>query len=256
VSDEKPFRARCPNCAGERNCRVSGLETKSYDDGYSFRIEWRLLKCLGCDEVFFQEKNIDFEDMNYEVDPQSGEEYAEPSITDKYWPAIAKRARPGWLSPYSMDSEIERCLNETYGALEADLPMLAAVGARTCFDIAAIKLGADAADELSEKLNSLLALSKISEADKLRLKVLTEAGGASVHRGWVPTSPQLNTIMDVMEHFIEAHFVKAEVLKKLDAESAALGQKIPPRPKRAKKAKKAKSVQPEVAPLPPPSSSA
>jgi Domain of unknown function (DUF4145) len=214
---------------------VSGFESKSFDEGYNFKLEWRLLKCRGCDEVFFLKRNIDYEDMILINDPLSDEDGYLPSVSDAYWPPLAKRERPLWLVPFSMNDEIERALKETYGALESDLPMLAAVGARSCFDIASVQLGADPADDLSGKLKTLLENGKISEADELRLQVLTDAGSASIHRGWYPTTRQLTTIMDVLEHFIEANFVKAAVLKKLDAESAALGQKIPPRPKRVRK---------------------
>lgn len=65
------------------------------------------------------------------------------------------------------------------------------------------------------------------------LRLLTDAGGAAAHRGWKPSTAQLNAVMSIVEAFIYRTFV-------LDAEVKKLKKQIPARQKPKKKNRSAK----------------
>jgi hypothetical protein len=122
-------------------------------------------------------------------------------------------------------------MRELYGALDSDLRLLSAIGIRTCFDIAAIILGVDASIGFGRKLERLVELGKIGVVDKERLSVLIDAGSASVHRGWTPRLDDLNTMVDVLEHFVYEAFVAPGRRTKLDEKAKELKAKVPVRKK-------------------------
>ena len=118
-------------------------------------------------------------------------------------------------------------LSETYTALNNDLRILAAIGARTAFDHSSEKLGVDASLPFNKKLDELLKLGKISSDERQTLEVLVEAGSAAAHRGWRPKPAEINTMMDLLEAFLHRAFVLGDGIKTLKAA-------VPPRQARKK----------------------
>jgi hypothetical protein len=150
-----------------------------------------------------------------------------PRIT--FWPVPSKRKLPDWaIELLSEDSVLYDLVIETYGALNNDAPVLAAVGLRTVFDRASEKMGVDPALPFDEKLDELEQMGKIGPSEKKTLETLTDAGGAAAHRGWKPTIAQLGTLMSIGKQFLHRTFI-------LESEAQALKSKIPPRQKRKKK---------------------
>src|SRR5438874_868421 len=113
-----------------------------------------------------------------------------------YWPSEIARPRPNWLDAlHDRDISLGLLLNEMYTALDSDLRVLAAIGARTAFDRASELLGVNPAIRFQEKLNSLGASGKISLDEEKTLEVLVNAGSAAAHRGWRPKPEELNTML-------------------------------------------------------------
>jgi hypothetical protein len=79
-----------------------------------------------------------------------------------------------------------------------------------------------------EKLDLLQNKGHISLSERTNLDILTDAGGAAAHRGWKPSTEQLDTVMAIVETFIHRKFV-------LDAEAKRLKAQIPRRQRRKKK---------------------
>lgn len=235
MAEGKIRKAHCSICRDERNCDVvTEYDQRGGDEDFQWSTEWYILKCRGCDNVFVQTVATNSEDYDnfYEQDGSVGTEYAE---TISYWPTLSKRTQPEWLKQFSLSPTESKLLDtaiaEVYVALNCGLPMLAAIGIRTSFDIAAVQLGANEAASFADKIQQLVETGKITEADRRRIAQLVDAGGASAHRGWVPSPNELDAMMDILEHFIELSIVEPKRKEALDLRAAALKAAVPPRQK-------------------------
>ena len=235
MAEKELRKAHCAKCKDERNCDIEAkYEQKGGDENFQWSRDWYILKCRGCDNIFVQTASTNSEDV-IEIDLPDGNWESEYSETLQYWPAISQRSPPDWVKEYNLsistDNLLDVAIEEVYGALNSGLPMLAAIGIRTVFDVAAVQLGAKESATFSEKVNQLVAIGSITGADKERIMQLVDAGGASAHRGWVPSQKELTAMMDILEHFIELSIVAPKRKEKLDADAKALKAKIPPRKK-------------------------
>jgi len=226
-------KAYCRKCKGYRNCEIKGFYFQSdHNDHFSWTTEWFLLQCCGCDEVFCQTVATDSESYYYFTD-EDGTEAREPEETIEYWPAKNKRQRPEWmtdiLSPLDEVDGLSKPLSEVYGALDNDLTILATIGVRTVFDVCPAALGIDGDFTFKRKLEELVKLGKIGQLDQENLETLVEAGNASAHRGWLPNSQELTTILDILEHFLNVSFIAPSLRKQLDEKARKLKAKVPPK---------------------------
>ncbi len=233
-------KAECSQCGGMRNCDIVGhYDERGGDDHFEWLIEWKLMRCRGCEHVFVQTVSGNSEDYHQSYGPD-GEVVTEYHEVIKYWPALAKRKKPEWMSEAGIDAENVEALNEAlaelYGALNNDLHMLAAIGIRTCFDVAAELLGIKPEQTFKAKLQNLVTSGHIGKVDQTRLEILVDAGSASAHRGWRPGAEDLNTLMDVLEHFVHDAFVARTRKKRLDANVKKMQAQVPPRKTRGKAA--------------------
>jgi Domain of unknown function (DUF4145) len=225
-------KAFCAECGGMRNCDIRGSTIESWDDAGGAvwgRTEWFILQCRGCDHVFCQTVKTFSQDYEHEWDEAAQEDVLVYDETIAYWPAISKRKAPDWYTPigFAGDSLLYGAMGELYIALDNDLARLAAAGVRTAFDIASELLGIDTNLTFKEKLDALVLSGRINGVDRDRLEALTEAGNASMHRGWIPTPPDLSTMVDILEHFVHRAFVHPTLEQKLTEKSASLRKTVP-----------------------------
>jgi hypothetical protein len=242
----KVKKAFCADCGGLRNCDIRGSAVESWDDADGMvwgKTNWFILQCRGCDHVFCQTVKIFSEEYSHEWDEAAQENVVVYDETIAYWPAISNRMSPDWFTPlgFSGDSSdvLYSSMGELYIALDNDLARLAAAGVRTVFDIASELLGVDANLTFKEKLDGLVSSGRINGVDRDRLEALTEAGSASMHRGWVPTPADLSTMVDILEHFVHRTFVLPTLEQRLTEKSASLRKTVPARKRRKKSKKKA-----------------
>lgn len=228
---EQSKKAKCSSCGGERNCDIlASFENRGGDDFIDWCTEWHLLRCRGCELVFVQTVSTNSEDYEdyYDENDQHVTQHFE---TIDYWPALSKRSQPDWLNLIAVqgrdESSLLRALSELYVALNNDLAMLSGIAIRTAFDAAAELLGIDPALTFKQKLEALVAEGHIGKLDLERLEALVDAGSASAHRGWVPSSEDLETLMDLLEHFLDQTFVAPEKKKRLDEKAAKVRAKVP-----------------------------
>lgn len=204
------LKAFCSNCRGDRNCYVRGLHNEGGDDAdgqYQWYRQWQILQCCGCDETFVQTSFTDSETYEHDED---GNIYSISTV--ERWPAKSKRQTPEWfnygINPSTIDSyELDSALRELYGALDNDLSVLSAIGVRTVFDIASELLGVPGDFPFSKKLKKLAEEKYITEGDKEHLGVLIEAGSAAAHRGFRPSTSDLDVLMSTLENFLYSSFV-------------------------------------------------
>lgn len=223
-------RGECPSCGGERNARAEkvfkhrqfadGDEDIFVDDTHA------ILRCLGCDTAYFRTDSWFSEDVDtrYNHITQETEQFC--PLKHTYHPSPIRRDRPDWSERIrATDRDLQRLLNNTYDALDADLAVLAAIGTRTVFDRASELLGVEPARTFAEKLNELRATGKIGDVEREHLSALVDAGGAAAHRGWEPSAEELDTMVTILEGFLHRSFVLAP-------QAGALRGSVPPRPNR------------------------
>ena len=235
------IKAECAQCGGSRNCEIKGLDFQTIDDEIvTVWINRYILKCLGCDSTFFMESVRHSEDTDV-VEYPDGSYAHEPIERLSYWPARLKREIPVWFpkmqSSQEFSSRLDQPLHELYLALNNDLRMLSAIAVRTCFDVASEICGVSESHTFEEKIKELLTLGRIGISDKYKLDALVEGGSASAHRSWIPESGELNTLVNLLEDFLQNVFVAPIVNKELEIQTAELKTKIPQKQKRIKRQK-------------------
>lgn len=209
------------------HCNECGRETKHetlyradrrrtfYDDQYSVDVGsvWKVLQCCGCEEVALQRVDWCSED-----DPMDAPGPA------TYFPPRVSRRKPAWATRYELPSEYRDLLEETYTALHADSRRLAMMGARALID-AVIRRNVGDQQNFGQGLKALVEGSLISEQDQEIIEAAIDAGHASAHRGYSPTSEDVNIVIDIVERLIHT-----EILAK---QAQALKNSTPPRSPRA-----------------------
>jgi hypothetical protein len=146
----------------------------------------------------------------------------------KYWPPASSRKKPHRLPTiHEADKALGDLLMEMYDALAGDLRVLSAIAARTVFDRASEFMGVDPSLPFSQKLDKLGGDGKIGIDEHNILEVLVDAGNAAAHRAWRPSVAELNTMIDVVESFLQRSFVLGDGITQLKAS-------VPPKPQRSK----------------------
>lgn len=231
-SDHEIIRAHCPSCGSGRKAFIRAKHVVEYADaidGSSATDTGMILECCGCERVYFRRDYWFSEWETIGDHPLSGQPIMEGGTETTYWPSVIARQRPKWLDMLrARDKSLGFLLDEMYAALDADLRVLAAIGARTAFDRASELLGVDPAINFKEKLESLGANGKISIDEESTLDTLVDAGSAAAHRAWRPQPDELNTMMDVMESFLHRSFIVGDGIAKLRAS-------VPEKPRRKKR---------------------
>jgi hypothetical protein len=157
VSAERKVKAHCPTCKDLRFADIVSKYDKRFEDEYGMVWEdksFQILKCCGCDEIYFRIVTVFSEDVDYKENPITGEfeTYVPEKIT--YWPAPTRRSEPAWSHKIRFrDATLRTLFSDIYTALNSDLPVLAAIAMRTMFDRASERLGVDPSVPLS-KINS------------------------------------------------------------------------------------------------------
>ena len=215
----KTCKGHCPTCEKDLNADIVASFSEKHEypdtDGMWSIFTYLILRCRGCDQVYFQLDDLFCEEADWEPDPQPK--------TVTLWPPPKKRSRPPWLN--RLDVGLRDLLDEVYGALDADYRILAAIGTRTALDHAMVSMGAHEASDFGQKLDQLLKEKIISENEKKMLAKLTDAGSAAAHRGWKPQPEELDTLIEGVEGFLH----RTLVLKGTVDENLA---KVPARPQR------------------------
>jgi len=219
-SEPEVIRGHCPQCGPDRRAEVVAKHEVHWQDDeapvYGLS-RYRILKCRGCDEVFFQTAHVSSaDDPEYRTNPYTGdvEDYIPETVT--YWPAPSKRNRPSWFHEIScVDATLGSLFDDIYVALNNDLGVLAAIGIRTAFDRASDLLNVEKEQTFGEKLTELVESGWIGSSEKDVLELLTDAGSAAAHRGWKPTPRQLDTIMSIFESFLQRNMILGPEAKKL-----------------------------------------
>jgi hypothetical protein len=125
-----------------------------------------------------------------------------------------QRQKPDWFK--KLPEPPRALLGEIYSALTIDLRALPAMGVRAAIDIVCVKLVGDVG-AFEKKLDQLRERGYISDVERSILSVAIDTGSASAHRGHVPTGDDLATLLDIVEHLLQAHYVLPQAAEKMKA---------------------------------------
>jgi hypothetical protein len=230
MAEPEIIKAHCPDCGDQRRAFVRGKHRSAEtddDDGTSSSDTGFVLECCGCGRVFFR-RDVWFSEWEQLGEhPITGEPRMEGGVQTTYWPSPVQRKTPEWVEKIEeADPDLGGLLAEMYAALNNDLRLLAAIGARTAFDRASELLGVDASLPFRQKLEDLVRLGKMGTDEQETIRILVDAGSAAAHRGWRPKAAELNTMMDVVEAFLYRSFIVGDGIAKLKASVPARPPKV------------------------------
>lgn len=222
------MKAACPRCDGERNCQILGTHDEPWDwtDGRhstNGQVDHRLLKCMGCETVFYWRSSWDSEDWDGRIGANGEEEIYHPVTVTTYPSPEKADKRPDWIWNVStIDPQLATILSQTYDAYDAGALILAAVGLRTALDRATEFLKIDPGLSLEQKVKGLRERGFIGETEGNILATVVEAGSAAAHRGWSPDAAEFRTLLTALEQFVGRTVVSGQSALEIKA-------KIPPR---------------------------
>ncbi|MFY1709509.1 DUF4145 domain-containing protein [Tritonibacter scottomollicae] len=218
----------CPECQKRVNCSVIAAHEKrwsEYDGEIMYSDMFQILECRGCETAFFCRIQSCSEDYHtFQVGP---DEWVDEYINrETYWPSVPRfinnTVNIEHLS--RKNQQLSALLEDTIRAANEDMPVFAAIGIRTCFDILSVDLGADTDDSFAEKLETLRKNGYIGGKQKGKLEVLIDAGSAAAHRGWKPSSAQLSTLLNLLTMLIHDTYCIDEEVKKIKSRIPKKGE--------------------------------
>jgi hypothetical protein len=224
-TQHETIKAHCPNCGADRNADIRGKHVLHRSDEETSSADTCLiLQCRGCEALFFRRDYWFSEWETIVQNPYTGELEREGGTETTYWPAPVQRKPPEWLNEITLhDKTLANILSEMYAALNNDLRILAAIGARTAFDRTSELLSVDPSATFNAKLDALVSLGKVSSSERESLEILVDAGSAAAHRAWVPKPAEIETMMVILEALLHRTFILGDGLQRLQAA-------VPPRP--------------------------
>ena len=209
--------ANCNECGGDRKSFVRGSHKVLEDDGdFSWGTTMEILECCGCGELSARRRFWFSEWEDVVENPTTGRlELHMPEEVD-YLPARRVRARPEWVNRLP-DKNLRQVMEEVYVALDHDLAVLAATGARTLLDRAMWLRIKDQQGGFRGKLDAMVAEGHMGEDEREKFLVMADLGSAAVHRGHVPDPSALNGVLTAVEALLYRLFVEPREVQAIKA---------------------------------------
>ncbi|MHB0974185.1 MAG: DUF4145 domain-containing protein [Thiobacillus sp.] len=127
-------------------------------------------------------------------------------------PSGFQRQMPDWFD--QLPESPRDLLIEIYTALAQDLRALPAMGVRAVIDVVCVTLVGDGGS-FENKLNLLKGHGHISDVERAILSAAIDAGSASAHRGYVPSREDLTTLLDIVEHLLQAQYILPDAVERM-----------------------------------------
>ena len=172
---------------------------------------YETLKCLGCENIRLRHTSSFSED---------------DEATINYFPPAIFRQQPAWFNELwrelsGEDDFVEKLLKEIYVALRNNLPSLAAMGVRSLIEKVMVSKTADKGT-FAKNLDEFEQLGYVSRIQRERLEAILEAGHATIHRAFTPSTQDVITLVDLAEHIVETVYLHESKIKDLK-------KRVPPR---------------------------
>jgi hypothetical protein len=210
----KTLRAPFSTCLGETEHNVLHVADRSSEDA-----DWRftLLECAGCKEVLLREVAYDAGDPENAV--------------IRYYPSPASRKVPDWVHHLSVGqigedgaASLGNLFIEIYQAVRGGQLRLAIMGVRALIEkVMILKVGDKGT--FVKNLEAFQQAGYVSTIEHDALAEILEAGHAAIHRTYLPTTEEIEKVLNIVEGVMAAIFVHTGDVKKIS-------ERVPPRPKR------------------------
>ena len=135
MTDEAIRPGHCPKCGPDRSADIVGEHHEHREDDESdawIDVDYRILRCRGCDSVYFQEAMVSSEDPELVTVLIDGRNELTLPERITHWPPPPIRPKPEWCTKpdFMLRHRIlSRLLDDVYGTLNADLKVPTAVAA-------------------------------------------------------------------------------------------------------------------------------
>jgi hypothetical protein len=216
------IKSSCSTCGPKSNAKVVAHHKVYWSDGPVDSWEtYQIVECFGCNSVSFRHSSWCSEEEQQSYNDETGEIERSYPENILYWPPQpdpSARQKPRYLEAHQgvLDENLRQLMVDLYTALDQKLNVLAAIGARAVFECSAASLGIGPNSRtFDDKLEALLINGQISSEDRKILATLTDCGNAAAHRGWRPTTNQVNTILDITENFVHRSFILGKEARQL-----------------------------------------
>jgi hypothetical protein len=212
--EDKNIKLPCRRCGLATNHVIKHVETVANDAERAFLDDrYEVVKCLGCDCVTIRHL---FSELDYIDDEIKTNAVFYPPLTFRKWPEWAK----------SLDQTLQDLLYQVYVAVHNKLNRLAAMGIRAILEYLMVSQQTDKGT-FHENLEAFEKSGAISTAQKETLRIILDAGSATIHRGYNPQEIDVISILDITELVLKDIFVNRPAMQ-------SLKQRIPPRPQKNK----------------------
>jgi hypothetical protein len=218
VSSKASIKADCPTCKRSQNSIIeTGVAESSAHVHVSSENNHYILRCEGCDTIFYGNHYSFSEDVEYERDPITGEWSSFTPVSKSYFPTAKKRDKPKWYNfTFQIRQEkLSELLDSLLDIFDRGHYVFAAIGVRTAFDMTSEVLGAPPHTPFSEKIEFLRKGGHITPREKSLLEKLVDVGSAAAHRGWQPNETDVELLIETLELFINRSIVLPEGLDDL-----------------------------------------
>jgi hypothetical protein len=219
----KVIRIHCNKCGGERRHEILHHETVTWEDivDESYTIDggdaYDLVKCCGCENVALRHQKWYSEDTDVQ---------GHPNVTTVLYPPESYRSEPRWLTDLFWSMPIENnfvgdFIKEIYIALRNQSLRLAVMGIRALLEQVMIdKIGDQGT--FKGNLDAFEAKGFVSHSQRIVLEPVLEAGHATMHRAFKPTTTDVGRLMDITESIIESIYIN-------EHRASEISKRVPPK---------------------------
>jgi len=216
--EEIKIKAHCNKCLRETNHLLLHKEEQLWDElinNNGYRINgnetFNTLKCCGCDSIKLMHTSC-----FSEVCDKNGK----PIININYHPPAISRAEPKWLSDLGdllssqQEIYISELLREIYSALHNDSRRLVIMGIRALIEHLMIAEVTDGGS-FEKNLDKFQHEGYLSAKQREIIEPILEAGHATMHRKYHPSSDDVVTAVEITESLVETIYVHSDKANKL-----------------------------------------
>ncbi|WP_407531826.1 DUF4145 domain-containing protein [Vibrio parahaemolyticus] len=202
------IKARCNACQNDTWHHIVHQHQKNMSDEWNlYYLDCQLVECCGCESVRL--RTVETSDVCERTDDGA----IIPEV--KLYPQNVFRQRPKWINhlmfPFSVDTgfsnvQITQLIHEIYVALDGGCYRLAVMGIRALMETVMIQKVKDKGS-FKKNLSNFQNQGFISATQTEALKLVLEAGHATIHRNFKPEPYQVIAALDIVENIIESIYV-------------------------------------------------
>lgn len=199
----------CDNATNHIVCNSAELYWVEEEAGIQGRIEYELIRCMGCDQISFRVASSNSEDYDRDEDG----DYVS-RVDEEIYPSRLMGRLPIEYQ-YVLPGKISSIYRETHVAICTKLKILAGVGIRALIEVVCTEENAEG-QNLEQKIDDLVKKEILTKANAIVLHKTRILGNKAAHEVEAPSDSELDVAFDIVENLLETVYIipkKAERLK-------------------------------------------